>query len=152
MKRTIGIVVLIIVVAVAAFYLGRSTQGPATAPEQKFGGRAYPGAEKHEITLAEARELIKSYTASMETKTANKVLKTSQYSKCVTFERSAFDKILSNPECASLRFYFTSHPDGMLGLVCIGVDSTNHDMTRWMIMDRGGICPPACSMPSELIP
>jgi len=151
MKRTIGIIVLVVVVAVAAFYLGRSTQGAAPVSEQKLAFKAFPGAEKHEITLAEAKEAIKNYQLTLEKQALKGAQKKGSTPRCGTFDRAAFDKLLAQPGCAAIRYYNAQHADGNLSLVIVGVDTSGKDMTRAMIIDRPTFCPPWCDITSELV-
>jgi hypothetical protein len=108
----------------------------ATSVDQKF-----PGAEKHEISLDEARKYVQRHTLSPI------------YPKHHggSFDRGALDKILAQPDCARLRIYQGKNEDGTPSLVLVGVDSAGKDMTKGCIMEMIDPCPPDCDVTSLLL-
>ena len=101
----------------------------------------FPGAEKHEITLEEARKLIKRHTKDP--------IHPKHHGG--SFDRAAVDKILAQPGCARLRFYHAKNEDGTPSLVLIGVDKEGKDMVKGCMMDSILPCPPYCDPPHILL-
>ena len=101
----------------------------------------FPGAEKHEITLEEARKLIKRHTKDP--------IHPKHHG--ISFDRAAIEKILAQPGCARLRFYHGKNEDGTPSMVLVGVDAAGKDMAKACLMDRGLPCPPFCDPPSVLL-
>ena len=100
----------------------------------------FPGAEKHEISLEEAKLHIQRHKKNP--------IHPNHHGG--SFDRAAIDKILAQPGCARLRIYQGKNEDGTPSLVLVGVDAAGKDMTA-NIMERGGICPPYCDATSELL-
>jgi hypothetical protein len=148
MKRSIVTGVIIVVVAVIAFFIGCKTSNEK--PEQKNLEKTvtvtFPGAEKHEISLAEAKTFIQNHQKSLLAQKSN-----GPQIKAETFERGAIEKILAQPGCAQLRIYYGRNADGKPSLLLVGVDSASTDMTKGMSMERGSNCPPFCGATSELL-
>lgn len=65
------------------------------------------------------------------------------------FARDAIDRVLAQPGCAGLRFYYGRHEDGSLALVVVGVNAAGADMTATTI-DNHQPCPPYCDPTSAL--
>jgi hypothetical protein len=101
----------------------------------------FPGAEKHEISLDEAREHIRRHTKNP--------IHPNHHGG--SFDRAAIDKILAQPDCARLRIYQGKNDDGTPSLVLVGVDSTGKDMTTMSIMEKSAPCPPWCDSTSDLL-
>jgi len=151
MKRSIVTIVIIVVVAIIGFFVGRQTcvyepQKANCSGTEKKVMITFPGAEKHEISLAEAKTFIQNHQKSLLAQKS----KTPQI-KAETFERGAIDKILSQPGCNGMRIYYGKNEDGKPNLVLVGVDTTGIDMTKNMIMERGTLCPPFCNDKSDLL-
>ncbi len=157
MKRNAVVAVIVIVVAVVAFFIGRNT---AVAPKSegnmegdrgkvlKSAESRYAGAEKHEITVDEAKKLIQNRQKGLVVKAwKGKV----PAIKGGSFERAVFDKILSQPGCEKIRFYYAAEADGSPTVVLVGVDSTGKDMTLGAICEKGMPCPPYCDGASILL-
>jgi hypothetical protein len=61
------------------------------------------------------------------------------------------DRILAQPGCNGIRFYFGTKTDGSLALVLVGVDENEKDMTEGVILEDHYPCPPFCDATSSLI-
>jgi len=108
----------------------------ATKVDEKF-----PGAEKHEISLKEAKKHIQRHKKNP--------IHPNHHGG--SFDRAAIDKILSDPECAGLRYYHGRDENGKPNLVLVGVDKSGKDLTKAGIMERPTFCPPYCDVTSELL-
>ena len=87
-----------------------------------------------------------------------------------TFDRAAFQAILDQPNCVSVRIYNSMSEDLIIRSIIVGVDSNNEDLLPESsdplkikmkaaaselpppIVEVGIICPPACPPPSKLNP
>lgn len=67
------------------------------------------------------------------------------------FPREVIDRVLAQPGCAGLRFYFGTKSDGSLALVVVGIDANEADMTDGVIIEDHYPCPPFCDATSSLI-
>lgn len=67
------------------------------------------------------------------------------------FPRAVIDRILSQPGCNGLRFYFGTKADGSTTLVFVGIDGAERDMTDGVIVEDYYPCPPFCDATSGLI-
>jgi len=65
--------------------------------------------------------------------------------------REAIDRILEQPGCTGLRFYYGTKPDGSMTLVFVGIDERERDMTDGPIVGDHYPCPPFCDATSALI-
>jgi hypothetical protein len=101
----------------------------------------FPGAEKHEISLEEAKLHIQRHTK-------NPIYPNHHGG---SFDRAAIDKILAQPGCARLRIYQGKNEDGTPSLVLVGVDAAGKDMVSGSIMDKVQPCPPYCDVTSDLL-
>jgi hypothetical protein len=98
------------------------------------------GNENHLITLDQAVKYIQNYTFSPAAPTIKGAL----------FARSAFDKILSQPGCIGIRYYYAKKDDGTATIVLVGVDSNGNDLTVGPMAEDPFPCPPFCGSPSPL--
>jgi hypothetical protein len=101
----------------------------------------FPGAEKHEISLEEAKKHIQRHKKNP--------IHPNHHGG--SFDRAAIEKILAQRGCARLRYYHGRDEDGKPNLVLVGVNKAGKDMTKASIMERGGFCPPFCDVTSELL-
>jgi hypothetical protein len=108
----------------------------ATEVDEKF-----PGAEKHEIALDEAVKHVQRHRKDPKPYKLHGG----------SFDRGIIDKILAQPGCVGLRFYYGQNEDSTPSLVLVGVDSSGKDMTKGTIAERQSDCPPFCSSESELL-
>jgi hypothetical protein len=96
--------------------------------------------EDHVVTLDQAIRLIENF----------KNAPTAPTTKGGYFVRSIFDKILSQPGCVGLRYYYAKKDDGTATLVLVGVDGGGNDMIQGVLGDEGWPCPPNCGAPNQL--
>ena len=101
----------------------------------------FPGAEKHEISLAEAKKHIQRHKKNP--------IHPNHHGG--SFDRAAIDKILSHPECARLRYYHGRDEKGKPNLILVGVDKAGKDLTKASIMEKPTFCPPICDETSGLL-
>ena len=100
----------------------------------------FPGAEKHEMFLKEAKQHIQRH----------KKKPTHPKLHGGSFDRAAIDKILAQPGCTRLRYYYGRNKSGKPNLILVGVNAEGKDMTA-CIMERPNGCPPFCDKTSELL-
>jgi uncharacterized lipoprotein NlpE involved in copper resistance len=134
MKRPIVTVVIVIVVAIIAFFVGRNTC--IEKPMQTN----FPGAEKHEVTLSDAVKFVQNYRKTTPTPKI----------QGGSFQRAILDKILAQSDCDGIRYYYAQNDDGTLTLVLVGMTIKGTDITKGAIADRSAPCPPWCDAASEL--
>jgi len=103
--------------------------------------KKFLGAEKHEISLEEARAHIQRHKQNP--------IHPNHHGG--SFDRSAIDKILAQRGCKALRIYHGRDEAGKPNLVLVGVDKAGKDMTKACIMERSADCPPYCDSSSTLI-
>jgi len=66
------------------------------------------------------------------------------------FWKEYVQKILDQPDCVALRYYFGENEDGSPTIVLVGVDSEWRDQTDGTIVEMQLPCPPYCQAPNEL--
>jgi hypothetical protein len=98
------------------------------------------GTENHIITLDQAVKYIQNYTFSP----------TAPTTKGGLFARSIFDKILSQPGCIGVRYYYAKKDDGTPTLVLVGVDAGGNDLPGGILGEDSFPCPPFCGAPGQL--
>ena len=115
----------------------------------------FPGSEKHEISLEEAKLHIKRHKKNP--------IHPKHHGG--SFDRAAIEKILAQPGCARLRIYHGRDVKGNPNLVLVGVDAAGKDMlpskkgtaksskgaNQASIMEKTQPCPPFCDATSELL-
>ena len=67
------------------------------------------------------------------------------------FPREVIDRILAQPGCSGLRFYYGTTPDGTLTLVFVGIDADERDMADGVLATDYFPCPPFCDASSALL-
>jgi len=119
---------------------------------------------KHSISLKVAKELTKNFRSKKEI-----ILKDDIRDKkkllpiCETFDRAAFDKLLSNDACKSVRVYFGMdlNAEELVKLIIVGVDENGNDILMAKteadeetplddIIEDGQRCPDTCPPSSPL--
>ena len=100
----------------------------------------FPGAEKHETPLADAKRFIQSHRKNPQVPNINGG----------SFHRGIFDKILAQEGCEGIRFYFATTDDGTSTLVGVGITAAGTDMTDGTIAESTHPCPPFCDATSDL--
>jgi len=101
----------------------------------------FPGAEKHEISLEEAKKHIQRHKKNPVPHKHNGG----------SFHRGIFDKILDHPECDGIRYYYAQKEDGTPTLVLVGINATGADLTKGAVAEGSLPCPPYCDASSQLI-
>jgi hypothetical protein len=101
----------------------------------------FPDAEKHEISLEEAKKHIQRHKKNP--------IHPNHHGG--SFDRAAIDKILAQRGCKGLRYYHGRNEDGHPNLVLVGVDKAGKDMTKASIMEKSTLCPPFCDSESVLL-
>src|SRR6266487_1896594 len=111
----------------------------------------------HSISLQEAIEMTSRYRSQRETvlTPAHKgILLT-----CETFNRSAFDALLAEPDCVGIRIYFGMAKDLTIKLIAVGLNEKDEDILPSAIStaeddktisENGLPCPPVCPPSSPL--
>ena len=113
----------------------------------------------HFIPLSEAVEMTKRYRQNRDA-----VLQTSYQNQnllpvCETFERSAFDALLSKPDCAFIRIYYGMDADMKIHAIIVAADPNDRDILPLStasndeeddILDRANRCPDLCPPESAL--
>lgn len=94
----------------------------------------------HQVDLAIALGMIKNYRVDPKQPSI----------KGGFFARSAFDKILAQPGCVGIRYYYAQKDDGSSVVVLVGVDEKNQDIQTGYIAEGIWPCPPFCGVQSEL--
>jgi hypothetical protein len=131
MKRPIVTVVIVFVVAVIAFFVGRNT---CVYKPQKTN---FPGADKHEITREQAEKFIQNNQKHPQ------IPKIS----AGAFQRAILDKILAQRDCDGIRCYYAQKDDSSSTIVLVGIDSTGSNLKKGVYADYIMPCPPFCDPP-----
>jgi hypothetical protein len=100
----------------------------------------YSGQENHVVTLDQAAKYIDNFKNFPKTPTI----------KGAYFGRSIFDKILAQPGCIGVRYYYAQKDDGTPTLVLVGVDGSGNDITVGILGEEAFPCPPYCGGPGKL--
>ena len=100
----------------------------------------YKGDENHVVTVAQAAKYIQNFKNHPTTPTL----------KGGHFARSIFDKILAQPGCVGIRYYYAALDDGSPTTVLVGVDKNGNDIVGGVIGEATYPCPPFCGEANEL--
>lgn len=100
----------------------------------------YTGSEDHVVTLAQAAKYIQNF----------KNHPTAPTIKGGHFARNIFEKILAQPGCVGIRYYYAALDDGSPTMVLVGVNGDGNDMEQGIIAETIFPCPPVCGSPSQL--
>ena len=113
----------------------------------------------HFISLQKAVEMTTRYRAEKENVLAPAYKGQNLIAKCETFDRDAFDTLLSNPGCVSIRVYYGMDDNLKVHAIVVGVNAKNEDILPGTqnALDSGGEiveesrrCPDDCPPPSPL--
>ena len=66
------------------------------------------------------------------------------------FCRAIFDKILAQPGCVAIRYYYAKMDNGTPTIVVVGVDALGKDMEGGILGEVTYPCPPLCDDNSAL--
>jgi hypothetical protein len=100
----------------------------------------YTGNENHTVTLEQAVKYVENF----------KSFPTAPSIKGGYIGSSAFEKILSQPGCAGIRYYYAKKDDGTHTIVLVGVDGSGNDLMNGIFVDESIPCPPFCGGPNQL--
>lgn len=123
-----------IVSCVVTLFLVLGTSSLGARPQQ------YTGNENHIVTLDQAVKYIQNFKNFPATPSI----------KGAYFGRSAFDKILAQPGCIGIRYYYAKKDDGTATIVLVGVNGSGNDITGGPVSDDSFPCPPYCGGPNQL--
>ena len=105
------------------------------------------------ISLQDARDMTTAYRNQKENLLKTNLQNQNILPICETFDRSAFDTVLSDTSCAKVRVYLAI-VDNKIRIVVVGVNSSDEDIlpsgTENKIIEQGQRCPPECPPPSAL--
>jgi hypothetical protein len=138
MKRNIIWVVVVLVVAVLAYFAGKYPCCEKSKCEKVTV--TFPGAEKHEVPLADAIKFVQNY----------RKLNPKSKVQGGAFQRAIIDKILAQPDCDGVRYYYAQLPDSSYTIVLVGITAKGVDLTGGAIAEMSHPCPPWCDMTSNL--
>ena len=93
-----------------------------------------PPKSNHMVTLAEASVYTANYRKQVGTGTV----------KGGMFWKEVIDKIINQPGCVALRYYYGRQDNGAPCLVLVGVDVQGKDMLSGIIGEQSWLCPPFC--------
>lgn len=94
----------------------------------------FTGNEPHEIPREDARALLAAWR-----RTAPKGHATGGY-----FGRQVIEKMLAQPGCVGIRFYYGRHDAGDATVVMVGVSATGDDLADGTVANKERPCPPYC--------
>lgn len=110
------------------------------------------------ITLSQAIDLTTQYRGDKETILATGYKSAGILPMCETFARSAFDTLLAQSGCESVRAYFGMDSSLKVSVLFVGVDSDGADIVgdgkseedTSVIVEEGFRCPTTCPPSSVL--
>lgn len=100
----------------------------------------YTGNENHVVTLEQAVKFIQNFKSHPTAPTI----------KGGHFARNIFEKILAQPGCVGIRYYYAALDDGSPTMVLVGVDNNGNDIESGVIAEAIFPCPPICGSPNQL--
>lgn len=106
------------------------------------------GNENHEIPLAEAAKLTKTYRDNPIGLLPNLV-----QIKGEAFGRDAIESVLAQPGVTGIRIYYGLDFVNLLPmvrLVIVGINVLGNDITTGVILEAGRLCPPNCGVNNVL--
>ena len=117
---------------------------------------------KHFITPAAAKKLTRNFRHNRERMVRDEFRGPKTMPLCETFDRAAFDALLAQPGCTSIRFYLGMDEGHEVKLLAVGVDEKGHDILpdaertaefgteTGVIIEEGQRCPENCPETSYL--
>lgn len=117
---------------------------------------------KHFITPAQAKKLTHNFRHNRERMVRDEFHGPRTLPLCETFDRKAFDDLLAQPGCTSIRFYFGMDEGREVKLIAVGVNEKGQDILpdanrtadfsteTGMIVEDGARCPEYCPEDSYL--
>lgn len=120
--------VITLVICTLVFFAGMK----ASATDSK--DKTFPGAEKHQIALNEALQLVSNFRHHPQ----------APKNQGGAFDRGAIEKILAQPGCEKLKLYWAQEVNGEFTVVLVGMDASGKNMIAGTIMNKTSPCPPFC--------
>lgn len=117
---------------------------------------------KHFIPLDQAKKLTKNYRHKRERMVRDEYRGPKTLPICETFDRAAFDALLAQPGCTSVRIYLGMDEGHEVKLIAVGVNEKGQDMLpdanitadftaeTGLIVEEGARCPEECPADSDL--
>jgi len=117
---------------------------------------------KHFITPAEAQKLTSNFRNYREKMVRDEFDGPRTLPLCETFDRKAFDSLLAQPGCASVRIYLGMDEGNEVKLIAVGVNENGQDILpdatlttdftveTGIIVEEGARCPENCPEESYL--
>jgi hypothetical protein len=91
--------------------------------------------QNHQISLADAKRYIQNFRNNLTIDCSM---------KGGAFNREIFDRILAQPGCTAVRYYYAKTDNGTPTIVIVGVDTNGIDMESEVIGESSFPCPPIC--------
>jgi hypothetical protein len=66
------------------------------------------------------------------------------------FWKDSIEKLINQPGCVGMRYYYGRQANGAPVLVLVGVDAQGKDMTKGFMAEKSWPCPPFCGWDSVL--
>lgn len=111
----------------------------------------------HEISLDEAIRMTTQYRAAREQIIAPAYKGQDKLALSETFDRSAIDRLLAQPDCKSIRIYYGMDAQFKVHSILVGVDGNGRDIlpktsdsTDGEIIEMSIRCPQECPPESPL--
>jgi hypothetical protein len=96
-------------------------------------------ARDHRISLADAAALTKRHRDAK----ASEV-------KAGAIAKDQVLQLLNQADCVGMRIYFGRNPDGTPSLVLTGIDASDNDLTKGVLLEQLWFCPPICAVANPL--
>lgn len=115
----------------------------------------------HLIPVTDAASLISTFGSEKENMLATNFQDNGTLPVCETFDRAAFDIILSDTACTGVRIYLGMDGNSKVRLIIVGVNSSEEDIVIPAesianpsdvdcVVEDGTRCPTTCPPPSAL--
>jgi hypothetical protein len=117
---------------------------------------------KHFITPGQAKKLTKNFRQKRENMVRDEYRGPKTMPLCETFERAAFDALLAQPGCTSIRVYLGMDEGHEVKLIAVGVNEKGDDILpdanklsdfaveTGLIVEEGSRCPEYCPSSSYM--
>jgi hypothetical protein len=132
MKRIHKVALLVIVVIVVVVGLLQLISAKENS--------SLPPKSNHLIGLIEASKMTHAYRAQAGPDAIKGGL----------FWKEYVQKLLDQPDCAAMRYYYAIGDAGKPTIVLVGVDSNGSDITDGIILELSPWCPPFCDNTNSL--
>ncbi|RYZ20390.1 MAG: hypothetical protein EOO10_23295 [Chitinophagaceae bacterium] len=114
----------------------------------------------HSISLSEAIDMTTRYRNNRETVLQTGYRNIALLPICETFDKAAFESLLSAPGCAFVRIYYGMDADLKMHAIIVAADAEGQDLLPtqglteddddFEILDRANRCPELCPPESAL--